>query len=478
MATSGILQAATYGVSFALMNSISLLMLPYVSTELSPAQFGQLEVIASIAAFASVIVGLGLQESLFRHVGQASGERESIRIVRRIYALGCVMAMVALGAGYALAPWVAANLPGGIGAYEVSLVLTGLAFEGCVSIPLAWMRMRERALRFATLTLSRAGLQAALTVLMLEMDRGVAGVLEASLCAICLQTLILTRLQMRETGARFELQAYRSLLIYALPIVGSGLLAFCLNGLDRWLLAQWHGVETVAMYGVAAKFALAAVLLMQPFGMWWSPKRYTVLNGVDGPATAVRVINVGVVAVLAVAMTVGFGAPVLISLLMPQAYANAATLAVGLVGVMALRELAELLNIGCFVEQNTRRQLYANIFASLFGVGAMALFVPTYGAAGLIGTLLATHAARLTSLLVIGQRTIALPFPLRRYAIVAAVAAGLLTIANAPTDIVSASTHLAVSLAIITLLAFALKLLPVHIVHVTWPRRSAQGSVA
>ena len=58
-----------YGISIALMKSVSLLMLPITAFYLRPEQFGQLELLTSIGIICSILVGLGLENTLFRFAG-------------------------------------------------------------------------------------------------------------------------------------------------------------------------------------------------------------------------------------------------------------------------------------------------------------------------------------------------------------------------------------------------------------------------
>ena len=61
--------ALLYGSSIALMKGISLLMLPFIAQQLSTDQFGRLEVAGSLAVIGSIMIGLGLEDSLYRFAG-------------------------------------------------------------------------------------------------------------------------------------------------------------------------------------------------------------------------------------------------------------------------------------------------------------------------------------------------------------------------------------------------------------------------
>lgn len=407
-------QTLLYGVSIALMKGVSLLMLPFITHHLPASDFGRLEVLSSLAVVGSILVGMGLEDTLYRFAGHAAGEAERRRHAANIFGLTLMIGTGAGLLGWLSAPAIAAWMPGGATVYEVRLVLSVLALEGCLAIPLGWLRMRERAAVFFIATTGRALLQALLVLVFLVSGGGVDGVLEAGLIAALVQGLFLGYHQVRDSGIGFCRESYPRLLSYSMPIVGSGLLAFALTGLDRWVLAEQVGMEAVAQYGVAAKFALAAVLLLQPYNMWWHPRRIQILNGVDGQAQAARFISLGLALTLTIAVLVGLASPIMIDWLMPAEYAPAGQLALGLVLAMACKEGAELLNIGCFNGKSTRAQFLINLAGTLVGVGAMLVLVRWWGVWGVVAAMIAAHGTRLVLFFLVSQRLMPLPYPTAR----------------------------------------------------------------
>lgn len=427
-------QTILYGVSIALMKGVSLLMLPFIAHHLPAVAFGRLEVLSSLAVVGSILVGMGLEDTLYRFAGHAKDEEERRRHAASIFGLTLLIGAFAGLLGWFAAPRITEWMPGDATVYEVRLVLSVLALEGCLAIPLGWLRMRERAVAFFVATTGRALLQALLVLIFLINGGGVDGVLEAGLIAALAQGVFLGSLQARDTGIDLSLGWGRArgqgsgqpqglplqIFSYSLPIVGSGLLAFALTGLDRWVLAQQAGMVAVAQYGVAAKFALAAVLLLQPFGMWWHPRRIQVLNGVDGPAQAARFIALGLTLTLTITVLVGLASPLMITWLMPVEYAPAGLLAMGLVLAMAAKEGAELLNIGCFNGHSTRAQFLINLAGTLVGVAAMLILVRWWGVWGVVWAMVAAHATRLVLFFRVSQRLMPLPYPTPRLLILAA----------------------------------------------------------
>ncbi len=419
-------QTLLYGSSIALMKGVSLLMLPFIAHHLSTAEFGRLEVISTLAVIGSVLVGMGLSDTLFRFAGATQKSSERQRLAAEIFSLSLIIGATAWLIGWMSADFIAGWMPGNPSSYEIRLVISVLALEGCIAIPLGWLRMCNRASHFFFATTGRALTQAVLVIILLMNDGGVAGVLEAGLIAAVAQAVVLSYLHIRDTGFSLSRKTGYQSLMYSLPIVGSGLLAFTLNGLDRWILADYAGLDDVAKFGVAAKFSLAVVLLMQPFSMWWSPRRFEVLHGSDGIKQVAHFASLGVMLTLTITLLVGLASPLLINWLLPETYATASQYVIGLVLVMALREMVELFNLGCFIGNTTSTQLLINAVSATAGISCMFWLTPAYAVWGIIFSLLLAQALRLLLFIIASQHYLPLPYPARSLLLMTSISIGWL----------------------------------------------------
>ncbi len=449
-----------YALGIVIMKGVSFFMLPFITHRLSAADFGRLEVLTSLGALGSILVGFGLLNTMFRFAGVEQDPQARARAVAETFGLNLVTGAAALAAGVLLAAPLAAWIPGGVDPYCVRLALAMVALEGCIAIPLGWLRMTDRAALFFALNTGKALLQTALVIGFLLLGRGLAGVLEAGLIAAAALAAVLIRLQWRTTGVRLRIREPRRLLVYSLPLVGSGVLGFVLTGLDRWILAEAVGPAAMAPYAVAAKFALLAALLLQPFLMWWSPRRFSVLQEVDGRHKAARYAALGSSLALLIAVGVGLTAPLLIAFLLPDEYAQAARYVPWLVLTMAVKDSAELLNLGCYAGKTTHGQLLINLAGSALGLGAMLALVPAWGVWGAIWALLFAQVVRLGLYLLISQRLLPLPYPARRLLGLAGLGVALLACTGA-VDAPWAQSLVAVNGVVLMLAAaFMLRLAP------------------
>ena len=456
-----------YGVSIALMKSVSLLMLPFIAHHLSTEAFGRLEVISTLAVFGSVLVGMGLDQTLFRFAGSERDPARRKRLAAEIFCLALLIGALAWIIGWQAAEIIARLIPGNPTTYELQLVLSMLALEGCIAIPLGWLRLQDRAISFFLLTTGRALTQALLVFILLNFGHGVEGVLEAALIAAVAQAILLCYLQFRDTGLRLGRNTSVQALVYSLPLVGSGLVAFTLNGLDRWILAEYASLNDVAQFSVAAKFSLAVVLLMQPFGMWWAPRRFAVLNEPGGKQKVAHFVTLGISLSIIITVLVGLISPLLIGWLMPDSFVTSIQYVAILVLVMLLREVTELVNLGCFTGNTTGIQFTINTIAAILGMMAMLWWVPIYGAWGIIFALLCAQLLRLIFFFTVSQKRLPLPYPVRSLLLLSTLSIGWLILGS---QMVSSTQQLiAIVTAATSLLAIALflRLIPVPVINMS-----------
>ncbi|WP_232312639.1 lipopolysaccharide biosynthesis protein [Enterovibrio coralii] len=127
--TSALSQTLLYGSSIALMKGISLLMLPFITHYLPQAEFGKLEIVSSIAALGSILVGLGLEDALYRFVGGCQDSKERKTMAARIFTLTVIVGALLIPISWMLAAVLHSYVPGGLTTYQIQLVLLMLALE-------------------------------------------------------------------------------------------------------------------------------------------------------------------------------------------------------------------------------------------------------------------------------------------------------------------------------------------------------------
>jgi len=403
-------QSALYGLGIFLMKGISLVMLPVYTHYLSAEDYGRLEVLVVSANVFSIILSFGLVEALCRFVGLTKDETEKKRHAGECLFLAIIIAVISSVLFYLYSSAIVEFLPGNITEKEMYFLGIALAVGGMINVPLAWLRITNNAFLFFKITMVKVVLQVALTVYWLSSGMGISSVLLAGAVASVVVALLLSFIQIKETGLNLSLESLVAILKYACPIFIGGLATFALSGMDRWILAEYFGAEKIAAYAIAIKFALIPTLLIQPFTLWWFPKRYSVLNELNGKELNAHFSILGAIISIVFCGGIGLLGPYLIQALTPEEYHSAIQILPWLLLCSLIKMVSELLNLGCYIEKSSQMQMKINFFSC--GIGALLLFilVPQFMILGAIISLLVANSTRLVLFYYFSQKALYLPY--------------------------------------------------------------------
>ena len=383
-------RTGAYMLAIVIGKGLAFVMMPIVTGALSPAEYGALELLIAITDVGGVLLGLGLADTLFRFASDAPR-----RVAATLWAMALALALLGGLAMQSLIPLVMPWMPAPISTLDMQLVAASLALTSLVQVPLAWLRFRDAAWTFLMVEAAKSLIQAGSIATLLYFNQGITGILLGGLVANGLVALYLGLSLFRETGAAVEPARAKTMVIYALPLVLSGSFGFILGSFDRWMLAPHISLETLGHYGLAAKFAMLAAFAMQPFDMWWYPKRIGLLNSAEGRDHSRDVVRLG--CAMAVCITLGamLLGPEVIRFLTPPDYHAAGQILPWLLLAKLLHQYSILLNVGCYAQRSTVLPMAINGVSALLAVIGYVWLIPKFGLAGAITALLIAQAFRL-----------------------------------------------------------------------------------
>ena len=405
--------AALYALAVAGARGLGFVLLPVSTATLTPAEFARLDLLLSFGEIGGLLLGAGLVDTLYRFAA-AEGRRGAARVV----GLGVALGAAGLLATLALAPFGAA-LPLPAPRAEVLLLGAAVALDVALGVPLAWLRVEGRAGAYAASVLLRAVLHTALAALLLVAGWGVAGVLAAAAAAALVAAIALLLPRAGAGEIAISPEGWGRLLAYGVPLTAGGLASFALGTADRWFLAPAVPAQALAQYALAAKLAMAAAFLTQPFELWWYPQRLSLLGRPDGAARTARMVGLGGALVLLAGGAAAVAGPALIAWATPPAYHPAAAFVPWLALALALQSLGSLVNVGCYAGRTGSAPLAVNGAAALLAVALYALLIPAFGVAGAVAATIAAQAARLVLFHAASARVAPIRYPLLRLAAMA-----------------------------------------------------------
>ena len=397
-----------YGLAIILMKGFSLVTIPLLAWKLPTAAFGELDLATSLIEFAALFSALGLTELLYRFCAGEDSEAR-IRLAElagtALIAFLIVLALLQAMAG-PLQQWAALA----VAPQAFRLALTGAAVTALVETPLAWLRLRNRPVAFLGFILARSVAQIALVWSALAAGLGASGVLVANASVDIVLAALLAGLFLRENGLSISRLMVRRLGVYGLPIVLSGLCMFALGAADRWFIAGHVSRAEMAQYAIAAKLALATALVVQPFGLWWYPRRLSLLARPGGKEQNATAWLVGLAILCGGAVALHLVMPAFVRLALPDAYGHALHWLPWLIGAIVLNELVSLSNAGAYLGGHTFRVLAVNAAAAVVAIALYAVLIPQSGLAGAIAATLAAQVFRLGCFIALSRKNAPVPF--------------------------------------------------------------------
>ncbi|BCL70396.1 LPS biosynthesis protein [Vibrio nigripulchritudo] len=402
-------QSAYYAVGIIMMKGVSLMMIPYLTRKLSLSEYGSLEALLLLADIGTIVFSFGLVNAMYRYVGTAKGE-EKRTLISNCFSLSAIFCVLGALLLIATVPLLVTLLPVVVSEYQILLLAVPTLLDGLITIPLTLMRMNELAKRFCVLNVGKALGQAFLMFVLLELGYGIDAVLISGAVSSSLLLLCLFGYQWQQMGRFGYLKHSKMLLQFSLPTLAGFLSMYMITGLDRWLLASYVGVEELAVYAIAVKFALILGLVLQPYSLWWFPNRISLLQQPDGKQIcadkAMLGTNLGIFFGLGMILTV----PGFIAFALPESYQLSSTIVVALLAINIIKNAGDYLNLGCYSGDSSQAQMWIQGICAVVATAGYFIFVPIYGLWGVVAVLGSAYTMRLLLLYSVSQSMEYLPY--------------------------------------------------------------------
>ncbi len=397
-----------YAVGLIGSKLIALGLQPLVAQWLGTEQFGRLDVLVTLSCLLTLLMTFGISDAIYRF---AHDQPKQDSLIGNALALLVVIAGLLTLAGQLAVPWLQQTLPGEPPTFAIRCLLITLFLNTLCCVPFAILRLKNKAKQFVTAQLAFAITQGG-GIVLLAPSHGVNGIIAAGLIAQAIQILILWRY-----FPRLQLGSTLLLLRYGRAITFAGVLSFVVLGAERWAIAHSLGLDLLAPYAVAIQWAIAASLLLEPFGLWWYPKRFALIDTAENRKQAATISVIGCqLSCLVTAGIITIGSRFLLWWLPEDFHPSAGLLP--LLGVMVMvKHATTLLNIGCYHRKDGHSIMAIGIVSAITAAGILLFVLPQYGLYAFIGAGIGLQLLRLGLFYFWSQYYLKLPYPLSRLAV-------------------------------------------------------------
>lgn len=276
-------QVAIYGISSVVARLLNYLLVPYYTRIMSPAEYGVITDIYALIPFALVVLTMGMESGYFRFAAKAEGAQER----KRVYATTCgaVLAAASLFLGLVLLfeDGISSAL-GYAGTDYVWITGTIIFLDVAGAIPFARLRQEGRAMRYVAIRLLSVIINIGLCLWFYNSkgeglnlfenptDPGYA--LVANLISSFV-TFILLLLSSGGTLPRIESTRLKTIFLYSLPLLISGIAGTANEFIDRqmikFLMPAGESLAALGVYGAVVKIGVVMMLFTQMYRLAAEP---------------------------------------------------------------------------------------------------------------------------------------------------------------------------------------------------------------
>lgn len=201
----------------------------------------------------------------------------------------------------------------------------------------------------------------------------------------------------------------RNMLLFCLPLIPSSLSALLFSYIDRFLISNYLTIGDVGIYGMGARFASIATMLIVGINLALTPVIYATYKQ-DGTAENIsRIFSILILALAPIIVgAILFSREILI-LMTTEKYYGAADV---IPFIMAGAAISQLYNFapGIFIAKKTYLIILINVVACLFNVGANVILIPRVGIIGAAVSNAATGLVIFLAYVTLGQREYKIPY--------------------------------------------------------------------
>jgi len=377
-----------YGLAPVLSGIVSFIMLPIYTRNLTPADYGVLELISITTTLLSFIVGVGIQAAVSRFYFDFQELSERRRVVSTAY----------IGYGSITLIFVAALLPFShvlakiiLGSADMGLLfvvaLFSLAFDIILQIGLSFLRVEQKSLLVTSMTIARTILALSLNIYFVVIaHKGVIGILLSTLITSSVFTILLGSYTLKQCGTRVNFPLLGKMIKFGLPLMPSDISAYLVHASAGYFLKSYADMSMTGLYSLGYKIgSMVNQFLTSPFMQIWGPRRYENFEDGDSEKIYARIFTYFVALNLFAGLGISLFSKEVIQIIADEAYWSAYK-------VVPIVSLAYVVfsfnyhfNVGIIMKKATKYIAYVNISNGILNLALNFIFIRKYsiwGAAG------------------------------------------------------------------------------------------------
>jgi O-antigen/teichoic acid export membrane protein len=376
-----------YGFASIASRVVSVVMLPFYTRYLSPAEYGLLQLLDITVEITAILFSAGIRSGLQRFYFKATTDEERNAVVSTTCFLEFGLSLAGTLALLASANFIHRVVLVGAGTSDlVRIAAVNFTLGTLTFVPLSLLVIEQRATLQSIATLAKLAIQVALNVYFLAYRHlGVESILLSTTIASGLLGIVLVVWMLGRTGIRMSRAVVRDLRRFGVPYQITTAASFILVFGDRFFLAHYDGPAEVGLYGLAYQFGFLVYMLGGgSFLTAWAPQRYEFVSHSreERDASYARGFLYFNIIVLTGAMGIVVFVRPAIAVLTTSDYHAAAFLVPIIVAAYVVQSWGDAVKFGIDVAERTTLYTAASWIATGVVLVCYAVLIPRYAGFG------------------------------------------------------------------------------------------------
>lgn len=376
-------ESFTYLVANIINAAIPFLLLPFLTTHLSPADYGLLALFQVLTTAVTPFIGLNFDSTLGRYYFDYNQQS-----LRKLLSNGIVITIVSavvialIFFSFSLTISKISEFPNG---WLWSVVLFSF-LQKVIEIPLALWRVQRHPLKYATLRVLRTLFDIGLSVaIILIWNLGWEGRMAGQLIAVFIfgGYSLFYLIKLSSWRLSWNRKEMFKIFQFGLPLIPHELGAFIIAFSDRLFISHMVGMEATGIYSVGYQIGLVIGLLQNSFNQAWVPWFYSKLEEgkIETKLNIVRITYVYNLAMLALVFALFLLKP-FIFLLLGKNFVNAGQFILWIALGFAFNGMYKMVVNYLFFVKKTYLIGGLTIFTAALNIILNYLLINKYGAIG------------------------------------------------------------------------------------------------
>jgi O-antigen/teichoic acid export membrane protein len=348
----------------------------------SPADFGEIELVLVTVTLASIVLRIGLMSALFRFSFDRPTEEWRRRTIQTVFTSILALSTFGLVVGLLLSGELADLLQ--VDRDLVLIGLSGLWVTMNLDVIGGIYRIEQRPVPYVAFSLVNLALTVAFSlVFVVVLDLGAAGIIAGNFAGSYIVYVLLLVARRATVGFRaFDRELLRTMLHFSLPLMPAGVSLWALNAADRFQVQRLASAADLGIYSAASKLALGILILISAFQTAWVPFANSIPDDADARRTYRLAFSYWSIWTVWALVAISVAAPPYLHLLMPRAWWPAADIVPLLLAGLVLWGAYMIINIGVNRSKRTRLTPLVTATAAAVNIGLNFLLIPAWGVVG------------------------------------------------------------------------------------------------